>query len=42
MRFSLEIQSDLGSVKWKDVWLEIPDGPQFGYVLQVLAILKEF
>ena len=26
-------------MKWKDIWLEIPDGPQLGYMLQVLAIL---
>ena len=30
-------QSDLGSVKWKDVWLENTDGPQIGYVLQVFV-----
>ena len=22
-------------MKWKDVWLENPDGPQLGYVLRV-------
>ena len=33
--FPQNFQSDLGSVKWKDVWLEITDGPQIGYVLRV-------
>ena len=35
-------QSDMVLVKWKDIWLEISDGPQFGYVLRVLVILKDF
>ena len=37
MVFLRKFQSYLGSVKWKDVWLENLYGPQIGYVLQVFV-----
>ena len=33
----INFKSYLGSVTWKDVWLENPDGPQLSYMLRLFV-----